>query len=219
MKFAIDERVKHRLTGLVVIISIAAIFLPAMMKKSNQHFDESVSASIKLPAKPIPPKLTIQNDKALFKTIQLARVDKPIRVDVPPVSKFSKAEPISKTSTIAPVIVQQKVPVLTKKTIVQVRTKAVHPDMIKSASSALLKKDRYAVQLASFSQQSNAQVLVSRLRSQGYSANYIKILGKQGEYYKVVVGQLDAREAAVLLQKKLASSMQLHGFIVKTGVS
>ena len=37
MKFVMDERIKHRLTGLVVILSIAAIFLPEQVKKSNQR--------------------------------------------------------------------------------------------------------------------------------------------------------------------------------------
>ena len=37
MKFVMDERLKHRLTGVVVILAIAAIFVPAVMKKSNQH--------------------------------------------------------------------------------------------------------------------------------------------------------------------------------------
>ena len=52
MKLITDERVKHRLVGLAVILSIAAIFAPAIMKKSSQRFDENVSMSLELPARP-----------------------------------------------------------------------------------------------------------------------------------------------------------------------
>ena len=37
MKLMMDERVKHRLTGVVVLVSIAVIFVPAMIKKSNKR--------------------------------------------------------------------------------------------------------------------------------------------------------------------------------------
>ena len=68
-------------------------------------------------------------------------------------------------------------------------------------------------------QQKNAQTLVTILRGKGYIASYNKFSGKQGEYYKVFVGQLQQKNEAITLQKKLALSMQLNGFIVKTGVS
>jgi len=237
MKFAIDERVKHRLTGVVVIISIAAIFVPAMMKKSNQHFDDSVRVSVHLPKKPMPPKLSMQNEKTLFKAIKPALIDKPTAITVPTVSQIAKAEPIRKKSTIAPIVAEKKpstvakitptvnkTPLVAKTVPTNNKASSTTKDMVKSIAvkavpGVAIKKDTYSVQLASFTKQSNAESLVSRLRSQGYKASYNKILSKQGEYYKVVVGQLDGRDAAVNLQNKLASSMQLRGFIVKTGVS
>ncbi len=57
MKFMISERIKHRITGLIVILSVIAIFVPAMIKKSNQRPEEKVSLSIHLPPKPIAPRL------------------------------------------------------------------------------------------------------------------------------------------------------------------
>jgi cell division septation protein DedD len=56
--------------------------------------------------------------------------------------------------------------------------------------------------------------LVTRLQHQGYKARFTK----SGVMYKVVVGGLSQRHEAISLQKKLAANLQLHGFIVKTGV-
>ena len=37
MKFVMNEQLKHRLTGLVVLLSLGVIFVPAMIKKSTRH--------------------------------------------------------------------------------------------------------------------------------------------------------------------------------------
>ena len=80
-------------------------------------------------------------------------------------------------------------------------------------------KQGYGVQLASFTQQRNAEYLVARLRKQGFVASYNKFSGKQGQFYQVVVGLVNQKNDAIDLQKKLATNMQLNGFIIKTGVS
>ena len=79
--------------------------------------------------------------------------------------------------------------------------------------------EAYAVQLASFSVQHNAEKLVSRLRGQGYKAQYHTITAGNNAFYKVTVGQLDDRDDAHALKEKLSESMQLHGFVVKRGMS
>ena len=73
--------------------------------------------------------------------------------------------------------------------------------------------------MASFTRQENAKSLVSQLRSKGYIASYNKFSGKQGEFYQVVVGQLNQKDEAINLQKKLVASTRLTGFVIKTGVS
>lgn len=96
MKLITDERVKHRLVGLAVILSIAAIFAPAIMKKSSQRFDENVSMSLELPARPKMPKMAIPEQKAMFQTAKIAHVDIPsVNDEQPPVLTIAKAAPIS----------------------------------------------------------------------------------------------------------------------------
>lgn len=217
MKFVMDERVKFRLTGVVVILSIAVIFLPAMMKKSNRHFEENFSVSLKLPAKPLAPSVSIPKQSAMLKSVKVAHVDIPNVVDEKYTSVIAKAEPLS----VSPAPVVAKVASPGTAVVIAAKKSVVKPALvaaIKSASQNNL-KDGYGVQLASFTQQRNAEYLVARLRKEGFSAHYNKFSGKQGKFYQVVVGLVNQKNDAINLQKKIASNMQLNGFVIKTGLS
>lgn len=199
MKFTIDERLKHRLTGLVVIVSIAIIFVPAMIKRSNQRLEESINVSIQLPPKPVAPVVNISKQKTVFDAVRVARIDIPAVVE--PVSR--------RPSEIAKIV--EPLPKKVIKPSVISRT-----ELSKNlAKTIAVKEGLYAVQLASFGSQANAQALVAKLRTRGYQASYKKITTRQGAFYKVVVGQLAKRNDAELLQKKIAQNMQLKGFVVQ----
>jgi DedD protein len=213
-----DERVKHRLTGVVVIIAIAIIFVPAMIKKSNQRLSENINVSVKLPPKPILPDVAVAQEKAVFNTVKVARVDVPVvntNVASTQLAKNDVVAPsLNRVSSSSSLHVATKViPLSTQSLPVSAATKSI------ALQPKLVKSEAYVVQLASFNQQHNAELLVTRLKSKGYQASYTKIASKQGDVYKVVVGQVAKRDDAQLLQKKLADNMQLQGFIVKTEVS
>lgn len=224
MKFIIEERTKYRLIGVIVLLSIAAVFIPAITKQSSQRYEENVSLSVRLPAKPVLPNVRVTEEKALFKTIKVAQI-KPMPVEeTPHVNTLVKALPLSDK----PVAVALKEPVLTESVsvIAPVRqmpelanTPSAQPSPTLDKRAVLNKKGTYAVQLASFSQQSNAQSLVTRLRSKGYKASYNQSKGKQGPLYKVIVGELSKKDEAQILQKQLAAMTQLNGFVIKTRIS
>lgn len=220
MKLVLDERVKHRLIGLVVIVCTAAIFLPALMKKSNQRFEENVSISVHLPAKPLAPKVAVADEKTMFQSVKVAKADIPAVIEKPRANQIAKAEPISIKSTVPIAPILNKEPIIAKaETLVvpAVKTAVLANKVVKPAKEAA--QAIYAVQLASFTQKINAEQLVTRLRSKGFKASYNKSMGKQGEYYKVIVGQVKQRNEAKNLQKQLLASMQMNGFIIKAGVS
>lgn len=218
IELMMDERVKHRLTGVVVIIAIAIIFVPAMIKKSNQRLSENINVSVKLPPKPVLPDVAVVQEKTVFNTVKVARVD------VPAVNVSVASTQLAKNDVAAPSLnrmsssssLQHATKVIASSTQslpVSTATKSI------ALQPKLTKGEAYVVQLASFNQQHNAELLVTRLKSKGYQASYMKIASKQGDVYKVVVGQVAKRDDAQLLQKKLADNMQLQGFIVKTEVS
>ncbi|MCP0913300.1 MULTISPECIES: SPOR domain-containing protein [Legionella] len=217
MKFALDERLKHRLIGAVVIISVAAVFLPALMKQSNYRFDDKVSVSIRLPEKPTAPKVAVPDEHAMFQSVKVAHVDISNASEIARIPQTAKAEPLSivpAASNRTPALA--KADSFTKPAIAQVAKK---PALLPVAKKEVVLKGVYGVQIASFTQKSNAQSLVERLRSKGYKASYSKFAGKNGDFYKVIVGQMKQKDEAINLQKQLAESMRLNGFIVKTGVS
>ena len=220
MKFELSEQVKYRLIGVVVVLAVALIFIPAMLKKQNHHFVENMNLSVKLPAKPLPPKVNIVNEKTLFNSVKAAKTDLP-KVVAPHVSQLAIAEPISRKSVVpaAPVLTS-KIHLLSKANTKIASVASSSPAVAKRKlvnKTVTSNKEVYSVQLASFTQQTNAKILVDRLRSKGYKASYNKFSGKQGEYYQVLVGELSQKEA-LILQKKLADSLQLNGFVVKKGV-
>ena len=112
MKLVMDERLKHRLVGLLVIISLSAIFVPGIVKKSNQRFD-SVNAqvvSVRLPDKPPVLAVTVPDHKALFKRAQVAHVDISIdKQSVQSVATISKAERLRPLSSDEMRLVNQSI--------------------------------------------------------------------------------------------------------------
>lgn len=217
-KIALDERVKYRLTGVLVIVSIAVIFLPAMIKRSNQHLSEHVNVSVKLPPKPVAPHVAMVQEKAVFSEVKVAQVDIPT---VAPQPSQSKRVQVAFQEEVKPApveLVKKPEPIVAAAPARAELTRKLASNLkatLPASQKAVNAKEAYVVQLAAFSQEQNAQALVSRLRHKGYSAKY----SKQAGMYKVVVSSLGNRDRARLLQKKLADTMQMNGLIVRAQVS
>ena len=261
MKLVMDEKLKHRLIGLAVIISLGAIFAPAVLKKSSQHLDSNFNVNVKIPPKPIAPDVVMTNEKDVFKTIKVAKVDipavsgerqfeelvkaKPVNSDlvtinskeiVAEVEQDVKSKPLqlalneAANNTAKKIIKVAALQAVKRPPAIALKQKPVAKDIkvaknskavknIKVANKQLIKKDVYAVQLASFSQLTNAQTLVNKLRSKGYKANFSKASSRNGTVYKVYVGYSPRKPEVIKLKNQLASAMQLNGFVVNTGVS
>jgi DedD protein len=242
MKLIMDEKLKHRLIGLAVIISIAAIFAPAVLRKSSQNF-ETISVRIAVPPKPAAPEVVVSHKNDLFKTIKIAKVTlaqdsienplpQPVNADHLSSSShesetLSKAEPEPEIESVKITATPAKKPTLAAsisplppKVKPKLLVKAIKaPKTTQVHRAPVVKKDTYAVQLATFSKLANAQSLVNKLHGKGYKANLIKIASRQGTIYKVSVGNSPNKDQLIHLRKQLAHAVQLNGFIVNTGVS
>lgn len=71
-----DETMKHRVIGITVIISIAAIFVPAMLKKNSQRIEEREIA-IHLPPQPKQVSMDRVDEEKEFRSIKVAHVTLP----------------------------------------------------------------------------------------------------------------------------------------------
>ncbi|QDP72786.1 SPOR domain-containing protein [Legionella israelensis] len=233
MKIEMDEKIKHRLIGLAVIISIAAIFAPAIIKKSSQRPDRNVTMNVKLPPKPLYPNVVIKSEKELFQKTKVAHVELAPVPEESQLPQLTKADVIEKNVSIerasTPVELAKKTSAIQNASIPVSKKVVESPDLKNKAlaqknnvSSPKKReaKGEYTVQLASFSKLSNAEHLLKHLESKGYLAKILRVKRKTGGFYfKVhVVGAGDKHEAEKLKQK-LASTFQLNGFVIHTGVS
>jgi DedD protein len=206
MSFEITEQVKYRLTGGVILITLAMIFMPMLMKKSNQRFEENLSLSLRVPPKPQAPVLKIPSPEQVFN-----KVKAPVQHELPHVAQrdvkiqIAKAKPLVSSIPTLPLDKAEAI-VATPPKVAVVKAKPSQP------SNGL-----YGVQLASFSRPENADFLVKRLQKLGYDAQSSTLENKNGKIYKVVVGQLKDKNKAIELQKKLAENVQLNGMVVKQG--
>jgi DedD protein len=260
MKRVIEERVKHRIIGLAVILSIAAIFAPAIMKKSNQRFDGDVNVSVVLPPKPAEPKVALTEKKAMFASVKVTPKKLPEVAKEQHLPSLAKAESLSHMNESKPKPVESVAPesarvqgalnvaeenqslvseipppeVVTKTKVAIVKKIAKTPPPFAAKPKVINKSKRvnnrrikplakwpvksgYGVQLATFANQRNAASLIAALRSKGYKATSTKMATREGTVYKVIVGQVEQREQAQILQRQLASTIRIRGFIVSTG--
>ena len=211
MNIALDERTKHRLTGLVVIMAIAIIFVPAMLKKSNQRLEENIHVAVQLPPKPAAPQIAAVEEDVIFETVKVEKVALPGPIKPKPASQIARAEPLTpKPIEIAKPLKKKHAPQLTK---------IEQPPSAQTIQEPQT-TEAYMVQLAAFNVQKNAEKLVLKLREKGYKAQYHTTQTPQGiASYKVTVGQLNDHADARQLKNKLIESTKLEGFIVKREMS
>ncbi len=200
MKKIFDERTKHRLIGLIVVLALMVIILPAMMRESNTNFDEFTS--YKVPKKPPLPQVSVLDKKAIFQTVNVAKLTIP--KTKPVVLEIAQAQPLHQP--------------VTQDQIVQAASTAIQKQQTLEAKKMRF-NEVFTVQLASFNQEVNAQTLIQKLRSQGFAASQQKVKSSQGVVYQVIVGKMKHRNQAVDLQKKLVDNTQLNGLIIKTKVT
>ena len=217
MKWFADDKIKHRIIGLAVLLSIALVFIPAMVKKSNQHLDEKMNLSVRMPQKPALTPVAAAKPKELFKALTVAHVVLPQVVENKSAIKIARAESLS-GQTMATRTILQKTPVLANnpnkmtKPVPSLASVKLFPTAKIATKINAVKTDMFSVQLGLFARQDNALSLIQQLHRKGFKASF----DKRGSQYRVLVGQLQL-EQAKNLQKKLASATQLNGFLVKVG--
>ena len=194
MSLVLTDKAKYRLTGGVVFITSVLVILPSLMKKSNQRFEENLSLSLKAPPKPNAPQMHIPSAKQVFSKVKTIQTQTPKITERPVKVELAKAEMLALPS---------KLPTI--------------PMHLAESNIDVKSADRYAIQLAVFTHQENADFLMKRLKKMGYAADLNLIKSKNGSIYKVVVGPLNNKDNAIQLQKQLAQNTQLEGLIIRQG--
>jgi len=191
-----DKRLKQRLIGAVVLISLGVIFIPMLLKGPDSLDAPIFTSNIPqqpeqrkteiIPLKPLPPR----PDNLPIMAI-------PVEVDTPKPQPEAKPAPIIKAE---PPVVKPE----------QDSTPTV--PMVSNPSTDL---SGWAVQVGSFSSKKNALALQKRLRDKQYAAFVEAYKAKSGVRYRVRVGPELSSDKAKQLASKLKREMGIDGLVLR----
>lgn len=187
-----ENHLKQRIVGAIVLVALAVIFIP-MFLSGDREGDMPILDS-NIPSKP-------KNVEQL-KTLELSP-DRPV-----PEMKTPDRTPVDEhtpqTETKAP---DKSAPAASEDADVNDSSKTSPP-------SASRDSQAWAVQVGSFSKQSNALGLRDKLRAKGYRAFVEQVSTDKGDVYRVRVGPEVQRSKAEELKKELQEKLKLNGLVV-----
>jgi DedD protein len=179
-----DKRLKQRLIGAIVLVSLGVIFIPMLLKGPDTLDTPILTTNIPpkpdrktevIPLKPLPPR----PDKSPITSI-------PVEKETPAV-KPEPAPPAAESKPAA---------------------KADKP------ANNLADLQGWVVQVGSFSRKSNALSLEGRLRKKGYSAYVEAYEAKSGTRYRVRVGPELSEGKSKATAASLKREMGIDGFVL-----
>lgn len=188
-----ENHLKQRIVGAIVLVALAVIFIP-MFLSGDRDGDMPILDS-NIPSKP-------ENVEQL-KTLELSP-DRPVPEMKTPDRTPVDEHPPQAESEAAP---DKTAPAATEDTAAT--DSSVTPPTSESRDSKA-----WAVQVGSFSKQSNALGLRDKLRDKGYRAFVEQVSTDKGEVYRLRVGPEVHRSQAEELKKELQEKLKLNGLVV-----
>ncbi len=193
-----DQKLKQRLVGAVVLVSLAVIFIPIIMEGPDDEWSPHTQGM------PAPPKIDYR-----------AQIELPAPAAVRPSQQMPAiVEPVAEEAAAPEPPAAESVPEPEPEPV------AVVPEPTKPAPApvpaTVIPEDSWVIQVGSFGLQPNAQGLRDRLRRAGFKAFLQDVVTASGKTtYRVLVGPLNDRPAAEKLQARLLQEQQLKGLVVQ----
>ena len=206
-----DERLKQRLVGALVLVFLAVIFLP-MLLDGGGRLPVRDESTLVMPPKPIPIDNTLKLDQADWPApvAEVVPDEQPVEPEPEPPASAPVADAVP--AATAPAKPADK------------PTAAVKPAPAKTAATPApapigRQADRpplsgWAVQVGSFSARDNALALRDRLRKKKFTAFLAPATEKGKTLYRVRVGPELDRRRADRLQERLRKEMKLEGLVI-----
>lgn len=189
-----DDRLKHRLVGAIVLVALAVIFIPMVLDGGRD--------------KTLPPfGQAIPEKPAVLKTLESA---KPQPIEVPPPPAIVERQLVDKhTASIKPEVVSPKK---------AKENTAAKPKLSNDKSSELQVAKKgvkaWVVQVGSFEQRKNALTLRDKLRKYKYRA-FVEAIKTNGAWkYRVRVGPEVRRSSSEKIQKALQRKLKITGVVM-----
>ncbi|MEN8170146.1 MAG: SPOR domain-containing protein [Pseudomonadota bacterium] len=186
-----NEQIKRRLVGAVVLVSLAVIFIPMLLDGGNNSSMPRFGSNI-----PQQPEFDFEPLDIPLQPVTPITADRPRVID-----KVEKPAPAaSKPAQSKPTEPVKSVPTADIKEV--------------SKPAATEAPVTWVVQVGSFSQSGNALTLRDKLRKNGFTAFVEKYRDKGKSSYRVRVGPELKRENAEKQLQRIKSKLQLKGIIM-----
>ncbi len=200
-----EQILKQRLIGAVVLVSLAVIFIPIILEGPD---DEWTPRSHSLPDKP---QLDYRADMELV-------LPPPVQVDEQPGTTEVEVEetPLSGEQPVTKTTKPVAAPPASASKPVKSETTTRPPAKPAPSAAALSKTIKgWFVQVGSFGQEMNAKGLQDRLVASGFKAQLQEIEIGNKRAYRVLVGPSATRADAEKQAASLKSGQQLKGMVVE----
>lgn len=181
-----DDKLKQRIIGALVLIVAAVVFLPMLL--SGQ--DETVEVEVEVPEAPV-------MDEREIPAAAPIELPEPEPVEEIPAPGSVSGEPVTSEPVEAPVVAAP----------------APRPPAPPVEVPAVTSSGNWVVQLGSFSSATNAQTLRDTLVEQGYNAYTLSASVDGSEITRVFVGPVIDRTEANKLRDELAKRHGMKGLV------
>jgi len=207
-----DQMLKQRLIGAIVIISLAVIFIPMILEGPDNEL------SPRNQDMPPPPTIDYQSEVELPVPSETPEpVDSPEAADTEqevsaiPGSPVSQPETVTSQAEVPPTHAEPVESEPPPKPVVVKQPSSSTPPKTASAST----QGGWILQVGSFSQQANALGLRDRLKKSGYQVAVLDVKSPSGTIYRVLIGPVGDRQAAEKLRDKLAREQKLTAMVLE----
>jgi DedD protein len=189
----LDERLKQRLVGAIVLVALAVIFIPMILDGGD---DRSLPAHGEaIPDKPA--------------TLKRLEKTKPAAVDIPAPPPIVERRLIDDQA--APPQPDTRQSEITKP---NTNTKKAAADDNSKQASLEKSAKAWVVQVGSFEHQKNALALRDRLRKYQYRAFVESVKNNGSVIYRVRIGPEVRRSSAEQIQQKLKARHKINGVVM-----
>ena len=207
-----DQKLKQRLTGAIVLVALAVIFVPIILEGPDNEWtprshsipeqpqmDYRASMELELP-EPLVSEAE-HSESVITEALSLQEETAPAH------------EPPAAEEKPAPAAQKPAEPVVTAPPPPKAAPAAPPPAKTEKPTEPALKG--WFVQVGSFGQEMNASGLRERLESAGYDTRLQQVAIGKGYAYRVLVGPATSRAAAEKLAASLKTGQQLSGMVIQ----
>jgi len=190
---------KQRVVGGLVLVALGAIVMPFFL---DMHQDDQWWGKENIPKKP--------DNGFVTRVLPLEEWSKQTR------SELAQAKQDNKSRVAVPPPAAERIVTAPPLPAPEAAAAPAPPPVAPKVSDTAPEKTGWVVQLASFSNQSNAEDLRARLQAKGYHV-FIEPLEQGGRtIYRVRIGPESQRAAAESLRDRVARGFKLKGIVLHT---